>query len=64
VSGAALTGGSDSARTVLQCSSDSSAFAVDRCAKEPLLRWCTGQSGGSPDNPVNYSGARPEKPES
>jgi hypothetical protein len=23
----------------------SSAFAVDRCAKEPLLRWCTGQSG-------------------
>jgi hypothetical protein len=28
---------------------------------EPLLRWCTGQSGGTPDNPVNYSGARPQK---
>jgi hypothetical protein len=28
-----------------------------------LLRWCTGQSGGIPDSPVNYSGARPEKPE-
>jgi hypothetical protein len=45
VSGAPLTGSSDSTRTVLQCSSDSLAFAVDRCAKESLLRWCTGQSG-------------------
>jgi hypothetical protein len=26
------------------CSSVSSAFAVDRCAKESLLRWHTGQS--------------------
>jgi hypothetical protein len=60
----ALTGGSNSTRTVLHCSSDSSAFAVDRCAKELLLRWCTGQSGGTPDSPVNYSGAHPEKPES
>ena len=59
-----LTGGSDSARTVLHCSSDSPAFAVDHCAKEPLLRWCTGQSGGTLDSPVNYSGVRPEKPES
>jgi hypothetical protein len=50
-------------RTVSHCSSDSSAFVVDRCAKEPLLHWCTGQSGGTPNNPVNYSGARPEKPE-
>jgi hypothetical protein len=25
--------------------------------------WLTGQSGGSPDSPVNYSGARPHKPE-
>jgi hypothetical protein len=58
VSGAPLTGGSDSARTVLHCSFDSPAFAVDRCAKESLLRWCTGQSGGTPDSPVNYSGAR------
>jgi hypothetical protein len=63
-SGAPLTSGSDSVRTVLHCSSDSPAFTVDRCAKELLLRWCTEQSGGTPDSPVNYSGARPEKPES
>jgi hypothetical protein len=52
--------------TSAHCSSlftESAAFAVDRCTKEPLLRWCTGQSGGTPDSPVNYSGARPEKPE-
>jgi hypothetical protein len=24
--------------------------------REPLLRWLTRQSGGTPDNPVNYSG--------
>jgi hypothetical protein len=28
-----------------------------------LLRWCTGQSGGAPDSPVNYSGAAPGKSE-
>jgi hypothetical protein len=28
-----------------------------------MLRWCTGQSGGTPDSPVNYSGAALEKPE-
>jgi hypothetical protein len=32
-------------------------------ALEPLLRWCTGQSGGTPDSPVNYSGATILKPE-
>jgi hypothetical protein len=37
--------------------------AVDRYAGEPLLRWCTGQSGGTPDSPVNYSRATLEKPE-
>jgi hypothetical protein len=50
----------------VHCSSlftESTAFAVDRCTKEPLLRWCTGQSGGTPDSPVNFSGARLEKPE-
>jgi hypothetical protein len=38
--------------------------AVDRwreVAVAPLahrtVRWCTGQSGGAPDSPVNYSGA-------
>jgi hypothetical protein len=45
LSGAPLTGGSALPRTVAHCSSESSAFAGDRCAKEPLLRWCTGQSG-------------------
>jgi hypothetical protein len=28
-----------------------------------LLRWCTGQSGGTPDSPVNYSAAALGKPE-
>jgi hypothetical protein len=27
--------------------------------KESLLRWLTDQSGGTPDSPVNYSGAHP-----
>jgi hypothetical protein len=26
--------------------------------REPLLRWLTGQSGGTPYSPMNYSGAR------
>jgi hypothetical protein len=30
---------------------------------EPLLHWNTGQSGGPPDSPVNYSGAALQKPE-
>jgi hypothetical protein len=37
---------------------------VDRCASQLLLRWCTEQSGGTPDSPVNYSGVRLLKPES
>jgi hypothetical protein len=32
-------------------------------ALEPLLRWCTGQSGGTPDSPMNYSGVAFLKPE-
>jgi hypothetical protein len=47
----------------VHCSSVSLAFAVDRCVKELLLRWFTGKSGGTPDSPVNYSRALPEKPE-
>jgi hypothetical protein len=31
-------------------------------ALEPLLRWHTGQSGGTLDSPVNYSGVAPQKP--
>jgi hypothetical protein len=33
-------------------------------SREPLLGWFTGQSDGTPDSPVNYSGARPGIPES
>jgi hypothetical protein len=57
---------SDCSDFCVHCSSlfmESAAFAVDRCAKESLLRYCTGQSGGTPDSLMNYSGARPEKPE-
>jgi hypothetical protein len=61
--GAPLMGDSALPRTIAHCSSESSAFAVDRCAKELLLRWCTGQSGGTLNSPVNYSRARLEKPE-
>jgi hypothetical protein len=58
------------------CASDSAAltlralflcqppFVADRCASYPLLRWCTGKSGGTPDGPVNYSGVSLLKPES
>jgi hypothetical protein len=38
-------------------------IGVDRCAREPLLRWHTGQSSVTPDSPVNYSGAAFQKPE-
>jgi hypothetical protein len=39
-------------------------FAVDRCAKWLLLHWLTGHVRCTPDSPVNYSEARPEKHES
>jgi hypothetical protein len=66
-SGAPLTFCSDFCRVpVLHCSS----VRVDRCvqiAVAPLVhqtvRWHTRQSGGTPDSPVNYSGAAPGKPE-
>jgi hypothetical protein len=38
-------------------------YAVDRCAVSCCSAWCTGQSGGTPDSPVNYSEAASEKPE-
>jgi hypothetical protein len=63
LSDAPLMGGSALPHIVADCSSETLVFAVDRCAKKPLLRWCTGQSGGTPDSPVNYSGAALEKPE-
>jgi hypothetical protein len=66
-SGAPLICCSDFCRgTVLHCSS----VRVDRCAQIAVallvhwtVRWRTGQSGGAPDSPVNYSGAAPGKPE-
>jgi hypothetical protein len=56
LSGAPLTTALTSARTVLHCSRSqrllqSTVARRSRC------------SAGAPDSPVNYSGARPEKPE-
>jgi hypothetical protein len=48
---------SDSARTVRALFTLQATVGVDRCACEPLLRWHTRQFGGTPDSPVNYSGA-------
>ena len=39
-------------------------FAVNRCAQIAVVRWLIRQFGGTPDSPVNYSGARRRKPES
>jgi hypothetical protein len=57
VSGAPLTGGSDSTCTVHHCSSGARAFASTVARSSHC-------SAVTPDSPVNYSGARPEKPES
>jgi hypothetical protein len=42
----------------------SGTFAVDRCVQIVVARWLTGQSGGTPDSPVSYSGAWLREPES
>jgi hypothetical protein len=52
---------SDSARTIRTLFTFQTTVGVDRCAWEPLLRWHTGQSGDSPDSPVNYRGAALQK---
>jgi hypothetical protein len=58
--GAPLTFCSDFCHViVLHCSS----VRVDRCVQIVVAPWCTGQYGGTPDSPVNYSGAAPGKPE-
>jgi hypothetical protein len=44
------------------CSCAVHTFADDHCTVSRGFAWCTGQSGGTPDSPVNYSGAAPEKP--
>jgi hypothetical protein len=36
---------------------------ANRCTVSRCSAWCTGQSGGTPDSPVNYRGAASEKPE-
>jgi hypothetical protein len=47
----------------VHCSHTVHAFADDRCAGSRCSTWCTGQSSGTPDSSVNYSGVRLEKPE-
>jgi hypothetical protein len=58
-SGAALTPRDLSAH----CSRCQSTVGVDRCAGKRCSAWHTGQSGGTPDSPENYSRERPQKPE-
>jgi hypothetical protein len=48
-----------SPRTVAHCPP----FADDRWRARRCSRWHTGQSGATPDSPVNYSGAAPQIPE-
>jgi hypothetical protein len=48
-----------SPRTVAHCSP----FADDSWRASRCLRWHTGQSGVTPDSPVNYSGVAPQIPE-
>jgi hypothetical protein len=45
------------------CSRCQPTVEVDCCAGDRCFAWHTGQSGDPPDSPVNYSGARPQKPE-
>jgi hypothetical protein len=56
LSGAPLVAALTSARTVLHCS---------RCRRplESTVALASRCSAGTPDSPVNYSGARPQKPE-
>jgi hypothetical protein len=49
---------SDSTRTVRALFT----LSVNRCAGDRCSAWHTGQSGGTPDSLVNYSGERPQKP--
>jgi hypothetical protein len=45
------------------CSCTIHTLADDRCVVSRCSAWRTGQSGGTPDSPVDYSGAAPQKPE-
>jgi hypothetical protein len=50
-------------RRPLARSSRCSAGTPDSPVVHRTVRWCTGQSGGAPDSPVNYSGVAPRIPE-
>jgi hypothetical protein len=39
------------------------ALSADRCASDRCFAWHTGQSGATPDSPVNYSGVASQIPE-
>jgi hypothetical protein len=45
------------------CSRCQPTVEVDRCADDRCSAWHTGQSGVTPNSPVNYSGEPPQKPE-
>jgi hypothetical protein len=54
---------SDSTRAVAHCSLFTVAFADDRWRSSRCSAWHTGQSGATPDSPVNYRGVAPRIPE-
>ena len=54
---------SDSARTISALFTLLFIFADDRWRSSRCSAWRTGQSGGTPNGPVNYSGAALQKPE-
>jgi hypothetical protein len=43
------------------CSRTVHTFEDDHCAVSRCSAWCTGQSGDTPDSPVNYSRAATKK---
>jgi hypothetical protein len=45
------------------CSPRIVALSADRCAGDRCSAWHIGQSGATPDSPVNYSGVAPRIPE-
>jgi hypothetical protein len=53
----------DSARAVRTVHYSLYTFAVDRWRCSRYSAWHTGQSGATPDSPVNYSGGHFQKPE-
>jgi hypothetical protein len=63
LSGAPSGACSDSARLSAHCSRSLFTFADDRWRCSRYSAWHTGQSGGTPDSPVNYSGVALQKPE-